>query len=1360
MMVGSRALHIITLLIGVCSAFACSGKRDVAVIPEPSCIKVRGGFYHRDGVQDYAAEADVLKDNALRPDLGAEGYMLDVTRKGILIKAATDTGVFYATQTLRQITGPEGVRCVSVKDVPRFPYRGIHLDVSRHFFPKEEVCRILDEMARYKLNNFHFHLTDNGGWRIRIDSYPLLTRLGAFRPSPAFSAIEFNKEFCPEGTPGAYGGYYTKDDIREIVAYASERMINVIPEIDLPAHSDAVFAAYPELNCTKKTSGNGEFCTALESSYTFACRVLDEIMELFPSDVIHIGGDEARKAAWKTCPDCNALMRANGWEDYDSLQVRFMAKVAEHVRSKGRTVAGWDELLTDVNLPESTVVYAYRGQKHGLKAAKRGYRTIFTPGEVLYFDWWQADPFNEPVAMGGYSPLKKVYSFDPVPMTQEAIYANESLICSDQVVDDSPELIRPENCDRIIGVQGCAWTEFIGSADHLHYMMFPRLLAVAETGWTTADRKSWDNFKRKLPSHLDRLQSDGFCVYDLHDGPQVTCALDKSGRSVVSMDAERYGAEIRYTLDGSEPDAHSKLYKKPFVVNDSVKVSAAAFVDGAQVTYTRCVEIVPGQALPMEYPVYWEWEMVPGEPHPFAAPKSFDAWKGELDPKFRVRTVDTVIVAAWTPSRGGLDARIDDVSCRLEHVFLKGERAYKITMTNYGRSDFAPVSAGLQLGIDTDMTRYPDWLGKWSPIYLDCRSTHFTACLRTPSGRTLGLFLPDPVASWSLDYNLGYRDPYWFYGHRILGVNLDLINALPLPEHNPQDLWRLRPGESKSWSLLCMELDSPESFDGAAVHFTGAPSIVMERTAWNRGDKVSFAVLGNSAMTVKVTGPDGEDCTGLEKSLRGCDYACFGTDTLQVRFPALKVGLYTIRAESDGKVTEGIVSVNRSWEYVMRSARAAAIAALQKPSSHVESWYGFHSAFIAAKEFPDAGRDSLLDSRFDYILGKLYSPDGVPQVYPFRIQNTASTISMLVERYHAYGRKRDLEMAGAMADWIIANSQAPNGAYMNCGVDYTSVIYPAKSILELSRAEQDAGLGDAANRHFASARKAVMRLVSLHGDFETEGEMTFEDGMVSCSALQMGMLALMLPPGSEERRRLTDEMLSLLHSHDCLTQLKVPDARRRGGTFRFWEAQYDVMMLPNMICSPHGWSAWRAYATYYAYLLTKDEEWLRQAWDAAGALSLLVGEPSDSGAVVDSECGMALGPLRWAFVVDPYVSARQVDGPVPGITSDSLTTGNPHPDIYGTHPLVVGEQYVDMISSWQGINTQDNDVHEAFKFIGETFLKNAFVIEREDGTFSCYNCTVSVEDGMLCVKPSELSVDVFHLDLRSQFKGYRTVRDF
>lgn len=696
-------------------------------------------------------------------------------------------------------------------------------------------------------------------------------------------------------------------------------------------------------------------------------------------------------------------------------------------------------------------------------------------------------------------------------------------------------------------------------------------------------------------------------------------------------------------------------------------------------------------------------------------------------------------VAVWQTADRKYYASLYGVACEMTLRDSSGCRIMDICLTNTAGVPFQPVKAGLKLGVDTWMDRYPEWLDKFFPTLLFCEKTHFYGYFQSPSGKMLGIASPDPVASWSLDYNLGYPEPepYWFWGHRIGAVNIDLMNALPLPERHPRNLWTLAPGESRHWRLYGIPFDSDgisETFEETMSRVAGIPMIRMERTSYSSGETAVWeSVIGGKSEihSLELGGP----------------------------------GFYPVEVSSGGRTATAIAGVHPSWEWTMRKARENVLTARQKATSHVESWYGFHSGFLAARYFPDDSLDQAVNVRFEHIMNLLYGPDrSEPLYYAWRIQNTASTTGMFTDRFEAFGNEEDLETAERLTDWMIGSSQTENGAYMNGRTVYTSVIYVAKSVLELALAEkrhaealaEAAGMTaghcpedilrwkESAYRHFGSAKRAIDQLVSAHGDFHTEGEMTFEDGMVSCSALQMGQLAVLLDEfaGTDAdgfvwnirsraeadslRRLYVREMLSLLASHDCLTQLRIPDMRRRGGTLRFWEAQYDVDMMPNMVSSPHGWSAWRAYATYYAWLLTQDERWLAETFDAAGAFSMLLDQDS--------------GVLRWAFVVDPYVRAKQIDRPLPGADFDAVSLGNAHPDMYGFRNITAGEGYVQMVSSWQPFNTCDNDVHEVFKFLAEAVLTNAFVVLRADGSIGTYNCSAERRGRCLYVAPSESQI--------------------
>lgn len=674
----------------------------------------------------------------------------------------------------------------------------------------------------------------------------------------------------------------------------------------------------------------------------------------------------------------------------------------------------------------------------------------------------------------------------------------------------------------------------------------------------------------------------------------------------------------------------------------------------------------------------------------------------------------------------------EDIECSIVSDTAGVVETLTVTMRNNRHTPFQPVKAGVKLGIDTYMDAYPAWNDKYFPTFMMCEPMHCYGYLQSPSGKVKAVVSDSPVASWSLDYNLGYQEPapHWFYGHRIKALNLDLLAALPLPPHHPQDSWQLAPDEERTWRICLVDLEGIDSFEQAVNAAGGVPTLKMERTSCAPGEYVTIEVYGHAPKL---------SVGGTVVSLR----RCAGGNLWRGRYVASEPGIVSLTVADGAYTVHGTVNVRYLWCKTMELARIGALEHKQKATSHVESWYGFHTAFLAARYFPDAAIDSLLDRRFDLVFGNVFDLNtGKAYKYGWRMQNVASTIGMLADRYEAYGNTADLDRAALLADRMVADVQRADGAYMNGHTDYSSVIYPAKSLLELADAEYAAGRRKAAARHEASARRAVDRLVAMDGDFNTEGEITYEDGMVSCSALQMGAMALRCKK-AKDRRRYTEAMLKLLDGHDCLTQLRVPDGRRRGGTMRFWESQYDVHMQPNMISSPHGWSAWRAYATYYAYLLTGEERWLSETFDAASAFASLI----------DHETG----ELRWAFVIDPQVHARQICEPDSTHTADMPSYGCPHPDMYISRDYTLGEQYVPMVAGWQTMVSSDNDVHEVFKFIAEAVLTNAFVIERADGSIGAYNCRAERSADTLVVSPLEEQIVNLHANVRRgtkvQFPG-------
>ncbi|MGM9760459.1 MAG: family 20 glycosylhydrolase [Parabacteroides sp.] len=551
--------------VAACSLLcACSSQEPARLdlIPKPVQCEVTGGFFRVDSAAILSATPDGKVVFSLDPSspMNPEGYELEVSDQGIRLTAATETGLFYGKQTLLQLMTPQGIPHVKIQDAPRFAYRGLHLDVSRHFFPKEEVLKLLDVMSSYKLNTLHLHLVDGGGWRIQIDKYPKLTELASHRTESDWLKWWDGKDrkHVPADTEHAYGGYYTKEDIREIVNYATERHINVLPEIEFPGHSDEVFVAYPELCCEGKPYTSSDFCIGNEQSFTFMEDVLTEVIDLFPSTYIHVGGDEASKSAWKKCPKCQALMRKKGMTHVDELQSYMIHRAEEFLNSKGRKLIGWDEILEGGLTPGATVM-SWRGESGGIKSARMGHDVVMTPGNYMYFDFYQAEPKTQPYAIGGYTPIKKVYSYNPVPV--------DSLTADEQ--------------KHILGVQANTWTEYIPTCEHLEYMMFPRALAVAEIGWTPQEARDWDDFKPRMNAQIPVLLKKQIHTFTLSDEIEVTMSVDTLKREIaVILDAEKYPAEIHYTTDGTTPTVSSALYEKPIVVKDSADIRAAIFRNG------------------------------------------------------------------------------------------------------------------------------------------------------------------------------------------------------------------------------------------------------------------------------------------------------------------------------------------------------------------------------------------------------------------------------------------------------------------------------------------------------------------------------------------------------------------------------------------------------------------------------------------------------------------------------------------------------------------------------------------------------------------------------------------------------------
>lgn len=431
----------------------------------------------------------------------SEGYRIKVDARGITVSASAETGLFYGLQTLLQLFQSAGndvwqVSAVCIDDAPRFPYRGFMIDVSRHFRTKEFLMKQIDALARYKINRLHLHLTDAAGWRVEIRKYPLLTELGAWRPEAVWKTwwnTLGGRKYCRQTDTGAYGGYYTQADLRELVRYAADRHITLIPEIEMPSHSEEVFAAYPELSCQGVPYATGDFCVGNEQTFTFLEDVLTEVMDIFPSEYIHIGGDEANKQSWKTCPKCQRRMADEGMTHVDELQSYLIRRIEAFLNRHGRRLLGWDEIMEGGLAPGATVM-SWRGEAGGIQAVQTGHRAVMTPGTYCYFDSYQDAPHSQPEAMGGYLPLDKVYAYEPVP-----------------------ESFTPEQSALLYGVQANLWAEYIPTDTHYEYMMYPRVLALAEIAWSRPERKAYGDFRQSALREVEWLQAQGYHPFSLKD---------------------------------------------------------------------------------------------------------------------------------------------------------------------------------------------------------------------------------------------------------------------------------------------------------------------------------------------------------------------------------------------------------------------------------------------------------------------------------------------------------------------------------------------------------------------------------------------------------------------------------------------------------------------------------------------------------------------------------------------------------------------------------------------------------------------------------------------------------------------------
>ena len=602
---------LLLLAAGICICSCNRQHPQVSIVPYPNHLEVGRGIFvvkdrpvvcdsraderTRQTVAEFAAQlatvsggenpltiADEAPASGIRfvvdESLPAEGYEMHVTKNGIEVRASRFSGFFYALQSLKQLLPAAvygshpvpgaawEVPCVSIEDAPRFAYRGMHLDVARHFFPVDEVKRYLDIMSIHKLNTLHWHLTDDQGWRIEIKRYPELTEVGSIRKGTVV-----RKEWGTyDNTP--YGGFYTQDEIRDVVKYAAGRGITVIPEIDLPGHMLAALTAYPELGCTggpyevwgRWGVADDVLCPGQEKTFDFLEGVLTEVMELFPSEYIHIGGDECPKVRWEKCPRCQAKIKNLGLEGDGEhtaehyLQSYVTDRIGKFLAHHGRRIIGWDEIL-EGKAPSDAVIMSWRGSEGGIAAAKLGHDVIMTPNSHFYFDYYQSlDTDAEPFGIGGYIPMERVYSYDPA-------FAE----------------LTSEEQGHILGVQANLWTEYISDGKHLEYMLLPRLAALSEVQWCQPGVKDWNRFIGNF--RMDRIYAEmGYEFCKQIFGITASYAVDPDKRSVMMTLTTQGDAPMRYTLDGSDPTVSGTLYKGPVAIGKSCTFKAAVLREDIQ----------------------------------------------------------------------------------------------------------------------------------------------------------------------------------------------------------------------------------------------------------------------------------------------------------------------------------------------------------------------------------------------------------------------------------------------------------------------------------------------------------------------------------------------------------------------------------------------------------------------------------------------------------------------------------------------------------------------------------------------------------------------------------------------------------
>ncbi len=606
MKIANKGLLLLVLIVSImsCTKTKVFTESDIHIIPKPVELQLQKGVF------EFTKNTQIVATNSFQekiakqfsekfdtaagfnlqivketPDknfiqfltnsaFASEAYELSVTNTKITITASENAGFLYGLETVKQLL-PEAIESstlvtnqdwvipnLEVKDQPRFQYRGLHLDVSRHFFEKDYIKKTIDRLAMHKMNVLHLHLVDDQGWRIEIKKYPKLTEVGAWRVDQEDKHWNARETSDPK-EKGTYGGFYTQEELKELVAYAASKSIEIIPEIEMPAHVTSALAAYPELGCFNKQvavpSGGvwpitDIYCAGKESTFEFLENVLLEVIDIFPSKYIHIGGDEATKTNWKVCPHCKKRMKTEGLDDVEELQSYFVKRMEKFINSKGKKLIGWDEILEGGLAPEATVM-SWRGVKGGVEAAKQGHDVIMTPGTHCYFDHYQGPQNEEPLAIGGFTPVSKVYQFDPVV-----------------------EEMTREEAKHVLGGQANLWSEYITTEQHSEYMIFPRLAALSETLWSPKELRNWKDFSLRLPSLFKRYENLNINYAKSAYLVTANTSVNLENKTVsLTLQNEFPNADIRYVFGTDELNESATKYTQPIELTKTTIVKASLF---------------------------------------------------------------------------------------------------------------------------------------------------------------------------------------------------------------------------------------------------------------------------------------------------------------------------------------------------------------------------------------------------------------------------------------------------------------------------------------------------------------------------------------------------------------------------------------------------------------------------------------------------------------------------------------------------------------------------------------------------------------------------------------------------------------